>query len=253
MEQLKTELEEQLTPDDFRLLELIYSKYDNKNLLRYLNNKDEQLNPLGNRNADDWKELITLMEETENPKDPRLFPYVERFYRKYKDENFSFEGASHEDYLAGLYYEFAMQNKNLFLHDWFEFNLNINNVLTAIACRKYEFNPQYFIIGNNEIAQTLRKTNARDFGLAGMLEEPDAIISISEEENLLEREKKIDALKWNWLEEHTFFHYFTIEKVLSFVLKCELINRWKPLTQEQGTEVFRNLLNELKQGVEFEN
>lgn len=251
MEELKIELEELLSAEDLQLLQLLYSKYDNSNLLRYLNNKDTLLNPLGNRNADEWKELINLMEEYENPKDARLLPYIQGFYAQFKDENFNFEGVSHEDYLSGLYYEYAMQNKNDFLQKWFEFNLNINNILTAISCRKYNFNPQEFIIGTNEIAQILRKSNARDFGLAGIFDELDAIIHIAEEDNLLEREKKIDLLKWNWLEENSFFNYFSIEKVLSFVLKCELINRWKPLTKESGTEVFRNLLDELKQGVEF--
>jgi len=130
--------------------------------------------------------------------------------------------------------------------------LNINNILAAIACRKYEFSPQQFILGDNEIAQALRKSNARDFGLAGMFNELDTVMRISEETNLLTREKQIDQLKWNWLEERTFFDYFTVERVLSFVLKCELINRWKPLTQEKGTQVFRNMLNTLKEDVKFE-
>lgn len=252
MSALKADLEEELSEADVQLLHLIYAKYDNRNLLLYLNNKDAELNPLGTLNADDWKELVSLMEELENPKDKRLLPYVQKFYSLYKDENFSFEGISGEDYLSGLYYEHAMRNDNAFLHDWFEFNLNMNNLLTAIACRKHGFDPQQFIIGNNEVAQALRKSNARDFGLAGVFEELDAVLNIAEEPNLLTREKQIDTLKWNWLEEHTFFDYFTAERVLSFVLKCELINRWRPLTQEKGTKVFRNLLDTLKEGVEFE-
>ncbi len=98
----------------------------------------------------------------------------------------------------------------------------------------------------------MRKSNARDFGVAGEFEEYDAVMRISEETNLLTREKMIDRLKWSWLEERTFFEYFTIERVLSFVLKCELINRWKPLTQEKGTQIFRDLLNTMKEDVKFE-
>ncbi|NDV46694.1 DUF2764 family protein [Paludibacter sp. 221] len=252
MDALKTDLEEQLSDEDMKLLNLIYAKYDNRNLLFYLQNKDAELNPLGALKADDWKELVSLMEESEQPKDSRLLPYIPDYYQAYKDENVSFNGISDEDYLAGLYYEYAMQNNNEFLHNWFEFNLNINNLLAAIACRKYGFEPQQYIIGNNEIAQILRKSNARDFGLTGIFDELDAVVKISEESNLLSREKQIDELKWNWLEEHTFFDYFTIERVLSFVLKCELINRWKPLTQEKGTKIFRELLDSLKEDVRFD-
>lgn len=252
MDALKVTLEEQLSDGDRKLLDLIYAKYDNRNLLFYLRNKDADLNPLGTLRADDWKELINLMDEYEQPKDNRLLPYIHRFYGLYKDESFSFDGVSDEDFISGLYYEYAMQNDNKFLHDWFEFNLNVNNLLTAIACRKYGFDPQKSIVGDNEIAQILRKTNARDFGLAGIFDELDAVMRIAEEPNLLTREKQIDELKWKWLDEHTFFDYFTIERVLAIVLKCELINRWKSLNQEEGTKVFRSLLDTLKQDVKFE-
>ena len=252
METLKADLENALSAEDLDLLHLIYAKFDNQNLLSYLRNKDTALNPLGSLTSEDWNELIKLMEEYEQPKDSRLLSYVRNFYTRYKDENFSFENISNEDYLSSLYYEYAMQTSNKFLHDWFEFNLNTNNLLTAIACRKYGFETPKFIIGNNEIAQTLRTSNARDFGLKGMFDELEAVMRISEEKNLYTREKRIDELKWNWLEEHTFFNYFTVERILMFVLKCELINRWKPLTQEKGTQVFRNMLNELKEEVSFE-
>lgn len=252
MENLKNDLEDQLTEEDVKLLHLVYAKYDNRNLLFYLRDKNAELNPLGTLKADDWQELISLMEEVEQPNDVRLLPYVQRYYQAYTAETYSFEGVSEEDYLSGLYYEYAMQNKNKFLHDWFEFNLNINNLLAALACRKHGFDLNLFIVGNNEVAQLLRKSNARDFGLAGIFDEYENVLKIAEEPNLMTREKQIDELKWKWLEEHTFFNYFTIERILAFVLKCELINRWQPLTQEKGKKIFRDLLDTLKEDIVFE-
>jgi len=251
MENLKNDLEEQLSEEDVKLLHLVYAKYDNRNLLFYLQDKNAALNPLGLLQADDWQELISLMGEVEHPNDARLQPYIHRYYQAYTDENFSFDGISKEDYLSGLYYEYAMQNKNKFLHDWFEFNLNINNLLAALACRKHGFDPHLFIVGDNEVAQLLRKSNSRDFGLVGVFDEYEAVLKIAEEANLMNREKQIDELKWKWLEEHTFFHYFSIERVLAFVLKCELVNRWKPLSQEKGQKIFRDLLDTLKDDIVF--
>ena len=251
MEALKADLENALSAEDLKLLHLIYAKFDNQNLLSYLNDKDAELNPLGLFASEDWKDL-TMFGESELPMENRPFPYMYRFSAQYKDDNASFEGISANDYLSSLYYEYAMQSDNKFLQDWFEFNLNINNLLTAIACRKHGFDAQQFILGDNEAAQLLRKSNAHDFGLKSVFDQVDAVMRIAEESNLLAREKQIDELKWNWLEENTFFNYFTIERVLSFVLRCELINRWKPLTQEKGTQVFREMLYELKEGVSFE-
>ena len=69
------------------------------------------------------------------------------------------------------------------------------------------------------------------------------------ERYLLTREQQLDALKWQWLDEHTFFNYFSVERILSLVLKSQLLNRWKPLTQERGTAVFRDLLETLKKDI----
>ncbi len=249
---LKIELLEQLSEADARLLKLVFAKFDNDNWLKYLQNKEAHLNQLGNLQSNDLEQLHGLMQEFENPKDSRLLPYVHTFYNTYATENFLTQGLRHEDYLSGLYYEFAMKSGNSFLRDWFEFNLNINNVLTAIACRKHGFDMRTLVIGNNEVSQTIRSSNARDFGLQGIFEQLEAVLRIAEEPNLLLREKQIDALKWQWLDEHTFFNYFGVEKVLAFVLKSELLERWKPLSMEKGNEIFRELLGNLKEGVNFE-
>ena len=38
---------------------------------------------------------------------------------------------------------------------------------------------------------------------------------------------------------------------LAYYLCCELMHRWDNLTMEQGNEIFRNLLNDLKKDVKF--
>lgn len=249
---LKSELLELLSSEDKNLLKLLFSKFDNQNWLKYLDNKDAELSPMGNLNASDLGQLLAMMQELENPNDARLNSYIKIFYKTYDDENFLADGLSSEDYLSGLYYEYAINCKNEFLKRWFEFNLNINNILTASTCRKHGFDLRSFVLGNNEIAQIIRSSNARDLGLTGVFEQLDAVLRITEEADLLEREKKIDTLKWNWLEENTFFNYFGIEKVLAFVIKTEMLERWKPLTVETGTQIFRELLGSMKEGVKFE-
>lgn len=248
----KKELLVQLAPSDIELIKLLFAKYDNQNFLLYLANKETELNPLGNLTSEDWQQLITLMKETEHPNDKRLLPYIQQFYAVYYEEEFWSEGISKEDYLSTLYYEYAMNNNNDFLKSWFEFNLNINNILVAVACRKYGIDQKKVIVGNNEIAQILRTTNARDFGLTNIFENIETLLQIAEEKDLLQREKEIDAFKWKWLEENIFFHYFSVEKILAFVIKMEILERWQPLSVEKGTQIFRTMVNHLKESVNFE-
>ena len=252
LEELREEISGQLTPSDVDLLNLLYAKFDNANFLKYLKNRDSVLDPLGVLKSDDWEELVLLMQEVEQPKDERLLPYIVEYYNFIQAEDHFAKEIAPEDYLSGLYYAYAMQVDNQFMKDWFEFNLNLNNLLTAIFCRKHSIQPEKLIIGKNEISSNLKTSHARDFGIGNLFEYADEVFKIAEERDLLEREKKIDALKWFWLEEHTFFHYFSIEKILAYTLKVEMLQRWKMLSFESGSEIFRNLLVSLKEGIEIE-
>lgn len=250
--QLKRELLEQLSTEDVKLLKIIFAKIDNHNWLKYLADKEAVLNPLGNIGSDDFPQLLTLMQEVDNLNDDRLLPYIQSYYLSSNEEKFLSKGINNEDYLTSLYYDYAAKIRNDFLKDWFEFNLNVNNVLIAVTSRKHDWDVKAFIVGNNEVAQTIRSSNSRDFGLTGIFDQLDTVLRIADEPNLISREKQIDALKWQWLDEHTFFNYFGVEKVLAFVLKVEMIERWKPLTMEKGTDIFRELLGNLKEGVNFD-
>ena len=254
-EEVLDELKQILSKDDMALLDLLRLRYDNANLLKFLANRDAELNPLGKLTSQDWAELIELIDNSDerNPaRDSRLLKYVLDFYTTIRNEQSEEKIDFAEDFLAALYYKYGMQCKNKFVADWFEFNLNINNILTALTCRKYGWDIKSAIVGDNIIAETIRSSvSARDFNLKTEIDYFDALVSISETSNLLDREHRIDALKWNWLEENTFFSSFSIEKVLSFWLRCELMHRWDNLSMEEGAEIFRQMINDLKKDVKF--
>lgn len=254
-EEILDELKQILSKGDMALLDLLRLKYDNDNLLKFLANRDAELNPLGNLTSQDWAELIELIDNSDerNPvRDARLLKYMLDFYTTIRNEQSEEKIDFAEDFLAALYYKYGMQCKNKFVADWFEFNLNINNILTALTCRQYGWDIKSAIVGDNVVAETIRNSvSARDFNLKAEIDYFDALVSISETANLLDREHRIDALKWNWLEENTFFSSFSIEKVLSFWLRCELMHRWDNLSMEEGAEIFRQMINNLKKDVKF--
>lgn len=251
--EIKEEMLLEVSPADAILVRLLFTPFDNSNFLKYLKDKDADLNPLGNIGSGEYQQLFAAYnEELSIVKKSPVPLYMQKYYLQTLEENFSLDGVTDEDYLSGKFYEFAMKSENIFLRKWFEFNLNINNLLTAIACRKHGLNYKQMVVGENDVAKSIRQTNARDFGLTGMLEDYELINRIADEGDLLEREKKIDALKWNWLEENTFFKYFSVEKLLVYLLKIQMLERWKLLSVEKGTQIFREMVGELKKGVSFE-
>lgn len=254
LRELLEELRGVLSKHDNALLNVLLMRYDNDNLLASLENNGAELNDLGLLTADDWHEILTILADEDNKekKDARLQKYVKTYYETINDEEKNANIESKEDLLTSLYYEFGMGSKNRFIAEWFEFCLNMNNVIAAVICRKHGFNVKTAVIGDNEIADALRSSGARDFGLVGQFDYVDKFLSVAEESNPLDREKKMDALKWEWLEDHTFFDHFSVENVLSYWIRCELMHRWDCLSVEQGKEVFRGLLNEMKKDIHFE-
>lgn len=139
-----------------------------------------------------------------------------------------------------------MKSGNEFVSSWFELNLNLNNVLTAVTCRKHGLDKTDRIVGDTETSRLLRTSSARDFGLGAEIEYLPEALRIAEEPNLFQREKRLDQLKWKWLDEATFFKTFTIEAVLSYLLEVELISRWSALDKTLGERVFRDMIGGMK-------
>ncbi len=251
IQEFRKELAEQLSASDLELINWIYAEVDNRNLLKLVENKDANIDPSGNLDSSDWQQLISLMKDVENPKDDRLKNYVVEYFKYLHSDRPAEEEISFENRLTGLYFNEALQINNDFLRQWFEFNLNIQNLLTAFTCRKYQLDVKNNIVGDNEVAKILRHTHSRDFGLTGVFDQAEVLLRIAEESDLLEREKKIDAIKWNWLEENSFFHYFTVEKLAAYCLKLNILERWKMLSIEEGSRIFRELLNDMKKDLVF--
>ncbi len=153
---------------------------------------------------------------------------------------------------------------NAFLDEWSAFNHDLNNILTAAICRKHNIDLKSQIKVENSAdsqlpasnqysvsEQILANPNAKDFGLKGTSPIVEEVLRIAAIENLLEREQAIDAIRQAWLEEHTLFNYFGIEKVLSYWLQNEILHRWDKLTMETGQRVFRELVNDMKKSIKI--
>ena len=246
----KTEIYPELSKADKKLVDLFYLKFDNRNLLTLLKDKEASVDTsLGNYSADELLSVIASIKEETAPdkKFPAYFYEFAELYLNTPDE----ECWGLEDKLHGFYYNHAMKSGNPFVSAWFELNLDVNNILAAMTARKYKMDVARVPVGENLVAEALRSSNARDFGLADDLEYFEQLVRINDTVDLVEREKKIDLLKWNWMEDNTFFNYFTIEKIFVFLMKLEMIERWVSLDKEKGNELFRQLIDQLKDEVQI--
>lgn len=242
----KHELKEHLHPEDYKLAELLFLPYDNEKLLHFLNEDYENHNKLGNFTVQDFE--LEFSDERQG-----ILPqYMYDFVDLYKDEELSENvDKSWENVLAEMYYEYVLKTKNKFLKQWFGFNQNLNNILIGHNCRKFNLEAEKQLNGDNFVTKAILKSNAKDFGLEVDLPYVSEIIALAENNNLLAREKGLDQLKWNKVEDITLFDYFTIEVVLAYTIKLDMAYRWLELDEETGREMFGKIIDDLKSGFEF--
>lgn len=146
--------------------------------------------------------------------------------------------------------EEGLKAKNTFVRAWFSFNQDMNNVLVAQICRKHGFDPKQQIVGEGEIAEQLRThSTQKDFGLNEVMNDAQELLALAQIEDLMAREKAMDAIRFEWLQSRTEFDFFSPEMVFAYYLEAVMLHRWSLLTIEEGEKVFRALVADMKKGV----
>ena len=252
VEEFRVILNEVMKAGDKKILNTFFLKYDNDNLLNLLKNKDAILQMTGQLSREEIMTVIDKVKEDLPLPSRQLPPYFGEFIRLWLGDEQHDERKMWDDLLSSLYMNYGMEVKNSLMARWFELNLNIGNILSAIYARKYGMDITKVVVGNNALAAIIReKANIRDFGISQELDYFDLIQRISEEPDIYERERKIDKFRWDWLEENTVFDYFNFEYLFVYLNKLHILERWVSLNAEEGERVFRELIAGLKKGIEM--
>ena len=233
VEQFREEVYDALSAQDRKVMDILNLENDCRNLI----------------GSERMEELVALVKAGEQaPKDVPAFMYS--FVQEWVDESWRNKAAFAEDRLWSLFYEYAMASSNGFVRKWYEFNLNLNNIIAAITARKYNLDIQKVIVGEGDVANALRTSGARDWGLSQEVECFEDVARLTEEDDLSQRERKADMIRWRWLEDNTFFNYFSIERLFSYMVRLSMVERWSSLDREEGQKLFRKLIGDLKQQTE---
>ena len=235
----------ELTKSDREAVRMLYAYYDCENIIAR-RAKRERHNQLGNLSAE---EVVEVLEERNYS---LLTPEVAKCVKLYveandeePDEETTLD-ASFERAIFEAYYRDLAASKCTFLRDWGAFDRNLRNIAAAIAAREAGRVVADVTVGDGEIVEQLKRSTAADFGLRGELPYVDSVISaVSDEKNIVEKERKIDAIRWAEAEAMTSFDFFTINFILSYLVKVNIVARWTLLSPEVGREMLNRLIKEL--------
>ena len=243
--EIKSEILAELSKRDRKAVELLYAYYDCENLIAYRNGR-ERFSALGNLTAE---QLTEVFENRRYSLLPTEMARVVKLYVEAEDEDRDTDivlTESFEHALFEAYYNDLVASKSTFLKGWGEFDRNLRNIAAAVAAREAGRAVKDVLVGGGEIVEQLSRSSAADFGLRGELPYIDAVIAaVSDEKNIVEKERKIDAIRWSEAEEIAVFDFFNVDYILSYLVKVNIVARWTLLSPEVGRQMLNRLIKEL--------
>lgn len=148
------------------------------------------------------------------------------------------------------FYKEALGHGNAFIRDFFQFDLNVRNAKVRYLNQALGRDPLKDVL-------SLTDPDADEMGIE--IEEPEfkeaaRLQAILEGSDILARERGIDDLYWDKIDELTLFDYLNFDRILGVVVKMMIIRRWLLLDEQTGREMFKRLVDEIRgtfKGVEY--
>lgn len=132
----------------------------------------------------------------------------------------------------GDFYTAALASRNAFIREYFRFDLNVRNTKTEFlnsALERPEGTDIVILEGND-----------------GEFDEKAEVDAILSQKDIMARERGLDDIMWKKAEELTVLHVFDFDVILAFVVRLKIIERWELLDEQTGREMFRKLVEELR-------
>ena len=132
-----------------------------------------------------------------------------------------------ENTLGAEFYAKAAESKNRFIREYFDFDGRLRNMKVAYLAKRLD--KQYLV----EMPEA-------DF------DEESQIKEILDNADFVQREQKMDELKWEKASDIARMDYFNMNAILAFLVKAKTVQRWAELDKAKGEEMFRKLVKEVR-------
>jgi hypothetical protein len=236
------EILEEVSSGDAEAVRLLYGYYDCENIIA-LRAGRSAYNPLGNIPAEELEQEMTSPQSL-----PKAMAQVLKDYAATESEetegvdlSLGFERA-----LLTAYYEECARSKSRFVRQWSEFDRTLRNVAAAAVARSKDRRVDSVTVGKGDVVAQLQRSSAADFGLRGELTYVDAILAaVNDEQNMVEKEHKIDLIRWEHAGELASSDYFNINAILSYLVKINIVARWSQLDPKRGRAMLDRIMAEL--------
>ena len=135
-----------------------------------------------------------------------------------------------ENSLDATFYAKAAESKNRFLREYFDFDGRLRNMKVNYLAKRLGKNGDNFVV---ELPEA-------DF------DEEKQIKEILADVDFVDREQRMDELKWEKASDIARMDYFNMNAILAFLVKAKTVQRWAELDPIKGEEMFHKLVKEIR-------
>ena len=242
IEAILSEVFEVISSKDKKTVELLYAYYDCENLISR-HNGSSTYNALGRLSSEE------VGEELLNPS--RLIAPLAKVVRDYTstENEGDEEVALTQPFAKALmtaYYKACAASGSRLLREWSATDCTIRNIVAATLARRQGVAAESVVVGDDAVAKSLSRSSAADFGLRTEVPFVEQLIAaVADEHNMVEKERKIDNIRWAELSELSAFDYFDLNAVIAYLVKANMVARWAALDAKVGREMLDRLVSEL--------
>lgn len=241
------ELKTILHPEDFSKVSVLLLPSDNINLVAFLKGSAELPDPHGNFSLTDFEEQKRVIQSIIK-EDDILLPYMVEFMRDWFNSENGIDKTETDKRLTEGYIRTGLASGNSFLEKWIRFDSDLKNILALVNSKMLGVDAVNHIIGDDPLAKRLREIHlsGKDFQIPVEPEYVPGLFRIAVESEFLEREKKSDIARWDFINSENFFEYFTIDLILGYIIKLSIVIRWKLLDPETGKIMLNRLVKDME-------
>lgn len=223
---------ENLSMKDYKKTMVIRSLFDLFNLRSYW--KEEPFDRYGNLNLNEMGEALVARSILPN----FVYDYIDKY-------EILEERLSHFPKLLAMFYHHVIGKTSNFLKFYFQMERELRLVLSAFRAKMLERDIfkelQYEDANEDLIAQILAQKDAQVYQPPERYEEVGELLE-KYFNKPVELQRALLSFRFNQIEERLGIELFSIDRILAYMVKLIMVEKWQGMDKEKGLKIVESVL-----------